>query len=161
MQNFFRWIFQFLSKLFFTSWSKPNQNFLISTEKISKRLNNNCSNFDRDAEKRPSRPKCFSSLALLTFLHYILQLLLPPSLVKLLRAYNLLPNLYSVLLCFQNKARESEGWYFGFLFFWKKISSRRKVHDPSSIQEHLIISLKTSEKKFWNPNCLDGIARII
>jgi len=69
----------------------------------------------------------FSSLALLTFLHYILQLLLPPSLVKLLRAYNLLPNLYSVLLCFQNKARErTRVGILVFIFLNKKISSYPK-----------------------------------
>jgi len=69
----------------------------------------------------------FSSLALLTFLHYILP---PPSLVKLLRAYyyyNLLPNLYSVLLCFQNKARErTRVGILVFIFLNKKISSYPK-----------------------------------
>merc|ERR1712108_116531 len=45
----------------------------------------------------------------------------------------ILPNLYSVLLCFQNKARESEGWYFGFLFFLKKniiLSERYMIPAP-------------------------------
>jgi len=70
----------------------------------------------------------FSSLALLTFLHYILPLP-PPSLVKLLRAYycNLLPNLYSILLCFQNKARErTRVGILVFIFLNKKISSYPK-----------------------------------
>jgi len=86
----------------------------------------------------------FSSLALLTFLHYILQLLLlPPSLVKLLRAYNLYFQI-STLFCFASKIRQERArvGILVFYFFEKKYHPIRKVHDPSSIQEHLIISLK-------------------
>jgi len=85
----------------------------------------------------------FSSLALLTFLHYILQLLLlPPSLVKLLRAYNLYFQI-STLFCFASKIRQERA-RVGILvfYFFEKKYHLRKVHDPSSIQEHLIISLK-------------------
>lgn len=54
----------------------------------------------------------------------------------------------STLFCFASKIRQerARGWYFG-LFFLKKKYHLRKVHDPSSIQEHLIISLKRLLKK--------------
>jgi len=74
----------------------------------------------------------FSSLALLTFLHYILQLLLPPSLVKLLRAYNLYFQI-STLFCFASKIRQERArvGILVFYFFEKNIILSERYMIPA------------------------------